>query len=145
MVEISRFYDGYISTTGFPIPVLVYIGILYIGSVGLNIKMSFYRYGNSHVKDETVGRPSYFWHGDPIPGKTVFILRRTQGDRLILNMRIAYLERPSLYWDRAQGDRLILNMGIPYLERPSLYWDGAQGPVLHLPIYLYHHANFKCC
>ena len=39
------------------------------GSCGrLNIKMS-YQHENPHVKDKTVSRPSYFWHGNPIPGE----------------------------------------------------------------------------
>ena len=42
----------------------------------LNIKMSSWQYGNSHYKDKTVSRPSYLYNGNPIPGKTVFILRR---------------------------------------------------------------------
>ena len=36
----------------------------------LNIKTVFSRYGDSHVKDKTVARPSYLWHGDPYTGKT---------------------------------------------------------------------------
>ena len=36
----------------------------------LNIKTVFSRYGDSHVKDKTVGRPSYLYHGDPYTGKT---------------------------------------------------------------------------
>ena len=36
----------------------------------LNIKTVFPRYGDSHVKDKTVDRPSYLWHGDPYTGKT---------------------------------------------------------------------------
>ena len=41
----------------------------YTGSC-LNIKAIFYRYGDSHVKDNTVARPSYLQHGDPYPGRT---------------------------------------------------------------------------
>ena len=36
----------------------------------LNIKTVFPRYGDSHVKDKTVARPSYLLHGDPYAGKT---------------------------------------------------------------------------
>ena len=32
----------------------------------LNMKTIFSRYGDFHVKDKTVARPSYFWHGIPI-------------------------------------------------------------------------------
>ena len=46
----------------------------------LNIKIIFPRYGDPHVKDETVVRPSHFWHGDPYTSKTT-----------------------SLYWIRAQS------------------------------------------
>ena len=35
-----------------------------------NIKTVFPRYGDSHVKDKTVARPSYLQHGDPYTGKT---------------------------------------------------------------------------
>ena len=35
----------------------------------LNIKTVFPRYGDSHVKDETVVRPSYIKRGDPYTGK----------------------------------------------------------------------------
>ena len=43
----------------------------------LNIKTAFLRYGDSHVKDKTVVRPSYLSHGDPYTRKTTyFILRR---------------------------------------------------------------------
>ena len=37
----------------------------------LNIKTVFPRNGNSRVKDETVVKPSYLWHGGPYTGKTV--------------------------------------------------------------------------
>ena len=36
----------------------------------LNIKTVFSGYGDSHVKDKTVARPSYLLHGDPTAGKT---------------------------------------------------------------------------
>ena len=36
----------------------------------LNIKAIFPKYGDSRVKDKTVVRPSYLWHGDPYTGKT---------------------------------------------------------------------------
>ena len=36
----------------------------------LNIKTVFPRHGDSHVKDRTVTRPSYLWHGDPYTDKT---------------------------------------------------------------------------
>ena len=36
----------------------------------LNINTVFPRYGDPHVKDETVSRPSYLQHGDPHTGKT---------------------------------------------------------------------------
>ena len=43
---------------------------------GLNIKMSSYQYKDPNVKDNTVLRPSYLYHGIIIiPGRTVFILR----------------------------------------------------------------------
>ena len=35
----------------------------------LNIKIVFPRYGDSHVKDKTVARLSYLWHGDPYASK----------------------------------------------------------------------------
>ena len=35
-----------------------------------NIKTIFPRYGDSHVKDKTVTKPSYLKHGDPYTGKT---------------------------------------------------------------------------
>ena len=31
----------------------------------LNVKTVFPKHGNSHVKDKTVARPSYLYHGDP--------------------------------------------------------------------------------
>ena len=31
------------------------------------------RYGDPHVKDKTVARPSFLWHGDPDTGYTKFI------------------------------------------------------------------------
>ena len=34
----------------------------------LNIKIFFPRYGDFHVIDKTVERPSYLWHGDPYIG-----------------------------------------------------------------------------
>ena len=41
----------------------------------LHIKTVFPRYGDSHVKDKTVVRPSYLWYGDPYwdpyTGKTI--------------------------------------------------------------------------
>ena len=37
----------------------------------LNIKIVFPRYGDSHVKDKTVARPSYLLHGNPYTGKTM--------------------------------------------------------------------------
>ena len=36
----------------------------------VNIKTIFPRYGDSHVKDKMVMRPSYLWYGDPYTGKT---------------------------------------------------------------------------
>ena len=41
-----------------------------------NIKTPSCQYRNIHYKDKTVSRPSYLYNGNPIPGKTVFILRR---------------------------------------------------------------------
>ena len=38
----------------------------------LNIKTIFPGYGDSHVKDKTVSRPSYLLHGDHYTGKTVY-------------------------------------------------------------------------
>ena len=35
----------------------------------LSIKKPSHRYKDPHVKDKTVSRPSYLWHGNPIPGK----------------------------------------------------------------------------
>ena len=39
----------------------------------LNIKTVFPRYGNSHVKDKKVLRPSYLYHGDPYTGKSSLV------------------------------------------------------------------------
>ena len=39
----------------------------------LNIKTVFPRYGDSHVKDKTVMRPSYLLHGDPYTGKMTYL------------------------------------------------------------------------
>ena len=36
----------------------------------VHIKTGFPRYGNFHVKDKTVVRPSYLNRGDPYTGKT---------------------------------------------------------------------------
>ena len=52
----------------------------------LNIKTVFPRYGDSHVKDKTVARPSYLSHGDPYIGKTI-----------------------SLYWDGPQVSARMAN------------------------------------
>ena len=43
----------------------------------LNIKTVFPRYGDSHVKDKTVARPSYLWHGHPYTGKTTYFYIET--------------------------------------------------------------------
>ena len=43
----------------------------------LNLKMPSYHYRNSHYKDKTVMRLSYFPNGNPLPGKTLFILKKT--------------------------------------------------------------------
>ena len=40
----------------------------------LDIKTPSCRYRNSQYKDKTVWRPSHLHNGNPIPGKTVFIL-----------------------------------------------------------------------
>ena len=45
----------------------------------LNMKMSSYQYTNCQCKDKTVSRPSYLYNGNPMPGKTVFILRQSPG------------------------------------------------------------------
>ena len=46
----------------------------------LNIKLSSYQYRDSYVKDKTVSRPSYRWHGNPIlEKKTVLLLRQAPG------------------------------------------------------------------
>ena len=42
----------------------------------LNIKIPSYEYRKSHYTDKTVSRPSYLNNGNPILGKTVFILRQ---------------------------------------------------------------------
>ena len=52
------------------------------------------RYGDSHVKDKTVARPSYFQHGDPYTGKT------------------------SLYWDGPQGPFQYNDIILPTYEFP---------------------------
>ena len=43
----------------------------------LNMKTIFPRYGDSHVKDKTVVRPSYLKHGDPYTGKTFLYIEMT--------------------------------------------------------------------
>ena len=35
-----------------------------------NIKTVFFRYGDTHIKDKTVARPSYLYNCDPYTGKT---------------------------------------------------------------------------
>ena len=95
----------------------------------LNIKMSSYQYRDPHVKDKTVLRPSYLYHGNP-----------------------HIWERRSLYWDGAQvpnsiemssyryrqshcGDKTVirssyLHNGISYTGKmASLYWIRAQTSV----------------
>ena len=52
----------------------------------LNIKTVLPRYGDSHVEDKTVERPSSLWHGDL--------------DRLIINIGILIpVSKTSLYWN----------------------------------------------
>ena len=45
----------------------------------LKLQMPFYQHRNYHYKDKTVSRTIDLYNGNPIPGKTVFILRRTPG------------------------------------------------------------------
>ena len=53
----------------------------------LNIKTIFPRYGDSHVKDKTVVRPSFLKHGDPYTGKTTSL----------------YLDGPLVPWKHGPG------------------------------------------
>ena len=66
----------------------------------LNIKTIFPRYGDPHVKDKTVVRPSYFQHGDPYTGKTT-----------------------SLYWDGPQGPSIIRLSGTFLRCHPRIPWN----------------------
>ena len=73
----------------------------------LNIKTVFPRYGDSHVKDETVTRPSYLFHGDPYAGKTASLYWDSPRLKFILvpfvlhikwNMYMVLLYLPFLIW-----------------------------------------------
>ena len=55
--------------------------------VGFNIKTVFPRYGDSHVKDKTVVRPSYLWHGDLYTVKTTSLY---WDGRQIISMFVFY-------------------------------------------------------
>ena len=59
-----------------------------------------HQFRDSHDRDKTVSRPSYLYHGNPIPGKTVFILKRTilsPGD-IITGHFIAKCEAKKCIW-----------------------------------------------
>ena len=59
----------------------------------LNIKILSYPYRDPHVKDKTVDRLIYDME-IPIPGKTVFILRRDPGSILQINKAAVNARRP---------------------------------------------------
>ena len=64
-------------------------------SVGLlNIKMSSYRFKDPRVKDKTVTRPSYLWHGNSIFGNMFFILRRAP----VCGSKSRMLKYTSVWW-----------------------------------------------
>ena len=46
----------------------------------LILKMPSYRYIYSHYKDKTILRPFNLYNGNPIPEKTVFILKQSPAD-----------------------------------------------------------------
>ena len=60
----------------------------------LNIKTVFPRYGDSHVKDKTVMRPSYLSHGDPYTGKTTYLY--WDGPRVASLLPNSKVSRPRL-------------------------------------------------
>ena len=70
ILPTRRSYDRLIFTMGFTILARQHLHIESGPGPRLNIKTIFPRYGDSHVKDMTVARPSYLSHGDPYTGKT---------------------------------------------------------------------------
>ena len=73
----------------------------------LNRKMSSYQYRHPNVKDKTVSRPPYLYHGKRIPWKTVFILKRGSGEITLCCMK---------YWHRINIPSSYLS---PFEKRPS--------------------------
>ena len=72
--------------------------ILITFRVCLSIQVSFYKYMDSHCKDEMVPWPSYHYSGSYILGKTVYILKQCRG---FIGLFIWYLM--TKYWGIAFG------------------------------------------
>ena len=68
----------------------------------------------------------------PIPGKTVFILKRSPGPRLNIKTVLSTYG-DSMLKIRRSWDRLIFNMGIPILVRWHLYIETAPWFLRHQP------------
>ena len=79
----------------------------------LNIKMLSYLYRDTHVK---VSRPSYLQHGNPIHGKTAFILKWAWWLFLSLHWKSPYLERQSWYWKPVDSTYLSLYQDVLVLQ-----------------------------
>ena len=113
----------------------------------LNIKIPYYRYKNSHYKDKTVSRPSYFHNENPTPGKVVLywdgplVISRNSPDYVgetcprlpwgricITCAPYQYKDRLSKYdshvKDKTVARRSYLWHWDPYAGKTCLYWDG---------------------
>ena len=76
-----------------------------------------YQYKNSHYKDKTVSWSCYLYNGNPIPGKTVLILRRGPGKqwRCTHGKIVAYTPHPPPLQRRFRSNRTTLVSIMKYL------------------------------
>ena len=104
----------------------------------LNIKTVLPRYGDSHVKDKRVARPSYLKYGNSYTGKTISLYwdkpptppHPPGGGGGRLNIMIAsYQYKHSHYKDKTVSRPFYLCNGNSSQERWWLNRDGAQGTV----------------
>ena len=87
------------------------------------------RYRDSHCKDKTVSQPSYLYNGIPIQGKTVFLLRRGDGD--IFCLIWGWISKTCHVYNTMATDVLALRLtrssaATVWIKFPLIFWSEFQ-------------------
>ena len=97
---------------------LFIVEIRWLSGPRLNIKTVFPRYGDYHVKNKTVVRPSYLNHGDPNTVKTSLYIEMAPRSSYIYILWCPPLVRYYLHIDQPSAFSSELNKALMH----ALYW-----------------------